>query len=111
MTEDDRPREDWELEWENYFDDLDHAVETMIKLAHKAEAEGLHELDARLVLAAADIEIHCKRCKDFINMRILELQTNLYKQNPLLKMLLEANDASDVSPFSSPVEPRHKRSQ
>jgi hypothetical protein len=81
--------EDWQLEWENYFDDLDHAISRLLDVAALAERQGLLNVDAQLVLTAADLSMLSKRCEQFVNLRILELQTAIYKQNPLLKFLIE----------------------
>jgi hypothetical protein len=93
--------EDWQLEWENYFDDLDHAINRLLDVAASADRQGFHDVGGQLVLAAADLCVLSKRCEQFVNLRILLLQTELYKQNPLLKMLLDK--ASDGGIFSSPV--------
>lgn len=81
--------EKWQLEWDNYFDDIEHAINRMLDLANRAEREGLMKLDAALVLAAADLMLHCKACEKFLNQQTLNMSMELYKQNPLLKQLLE----------------------
>jgi hypothetical protein len=95
--------EDWQLEWENYFDDLDHAITRLLDVAAWAERQGLgDEVECQLVLTATDLSMLSKRCEQFVNLRIFELQTEIYKQNPLLKLLF--NKVSDVGVFSAPVD-------
>ena len=101
--------EDWHLEWDNYFDDLDHAIERMLVIAARAEKENLHELDYHLIMAASALELVAMKCKDFVNLRVIELTHRMYQELPMFRMLRQAekklNDDEIASTFSSLFDP------
>lgn len=105
---DDATPEEWRLEWQNYFDDLDASVERMDKLAVKAFELGFAETGEALMSAATAIIKHCQMCENFLATQQTEMIINMYKQNPLLKVLYEktgwpfANPAD--SPYTEPIK-------
>jgi hypothetical protein len=80
--------DDFELEWENYFDDLDGVVSRLDDLAAQAQEQGFAGLEEKLTEAADALMRHCASCAAFLDLQALNLTAELYKQNPLLKAAL-----------------------
>lgn len=81
--------EKWRLEWDNYFDDLENALHRLDDLAVKADKEGFEEVTCKLIEAGTALIRHARLCEDFLNRQTIVMAQEMYKQNPLLKLLLE----------------------
>jgi hypothetical protein len=83
--------ETFEREWNAYFDELDAHVERLDSLADKAEKEGFHELTGQLFEASNALMKHALLCARFLDRQSIVMTAELYRQNPMLKMLLESS--------------------
>jgi hypothetical protein len=81
--------EEWQLEWDNYFDDIEDTLKLMDALAERAEREGLEELAVTLVEAGTALIRHTRVCDEFLAAQRLRVTSEIYARNPLLKMLME----------------------
>ena len=92
--------EKFRLEWDNYFDNVDTSIHRLDELAAKALDEGFADLAIKLITTATDLMLHIRACENFLNQQAMLAVHETYKQNPLLKRILESKTTMPLaSPF------------
>ena len=94
---------EWQLEWENYFDDIEDTLKLLDTLANKAIDEGFRneQLIVTLIEAGTALIRHCHVCDEYLNAENWRVTMEIYRQNPLLKTLL----SNAKSSLGLPAEP------
>ena len=98
----------WRLEWDEYFDGMIDTIERMSDVAFQAMDHGHDKLAAKLLEAATELIRHCRLCEEFLARQTVAMTAKIYKQNPVLKKLVEseawAKTMVPASPFTEMVQ-------